>query len=88
MSEIGESSATLKAHPRLRTHAVGATAVNTDRLAFPDNATDDKGGADIITSAVKASTAGGASTMAAKQLADYYEWMAESRETQQYWKPA
>ena len=88
MSEVGQSSANLSSYKALKSHASGATTVNTDRLAFPENESDNKGGADIITSAVMASTAGGASTIAAKQLADYYEWVAEAHETTQYWKPA
>ena len=88
MSEVGQSSANLSSYKALKSHASGATTVNTDRLAFPDNAGDDKGGSDIITSTVMGTVAGGASTMAAKQLADYYEGVAERSETTQHWAPA
>ncbi len=88
MSQIGETSATINAYPALRSHRLAAGSVNVDRIAVPSNDGGVNAGTDIITAAVKTTTASGASTQEAKRLADYYEWFAERSETTQHWAPA
>ena len=87
MSQIGQASGNLSDYPALATHCQAAARVNVDRIAVPANDGGIAAGTDMITSVVKGSTAGAATTMAAKQLADYYEWVAERSESVQYAQP-
>lgn len=88
MSEIGHAQTTLESFPCLRSHAVGASSVNIDRICVPGNTAGDLAGTDMVTSTVMGSSCNAASTADAKRLVDYYELVAERSLTTQFWKPA
>ena len=87
MSQIGQASTTLAEYPRLASHCIAAARRNVDRIAVPANDGGIFAGVDMIDGTVKGPLAGSATSMAAKQLADFYEWYAERSDTVQYAQP-